>query len=99
VTIQIHALDVSKSIVTVGKQLFGCFVSWLPGLFLKSGMSQVYISTSPQLKNQLTLPIQPMDPLYDNSKSCIGFIKINYDLWQTIVWVFCQLVAQIIFEK
>jgi hypothetical protein len=88
-------LDLSRSIMICGKQLFGYFVSWLPRLFLKSRTSQGQISTSPQLKNQLAAThSQPMDPLCDHSNSCIGGININCDCWQAIVWVFCQLVAE-----
>jgi hypothetical protein len=40
-----------------------------------------------------------MDPLHDHPKSCIGCIKIHWDGWQAIDWVFCLLVALITFEK
>jgi hypothetical protein len=71
-------------IVVVGKQLFGCFVGWLPGLFLKSGRSQGQPKFQLALSSKTSLlpHIQPMDPLRDYPNSCIGCIKINYDCLQ-----------------
>jgi hypothetical protein len=79
----------------VGKQLFVCFVSWLPGYLSKNEMLPAEFSTAHSTKTSLLHHIMHLDILPDHPKSSIGCIKINCNGLEAIVCVFCQLVAWI----
>jgi hypothetical protein len=79
-TIQNHALDVSRSIRILGwlaSNWLGVLSAGGLDYFWKVGHPQGQISTALGSKPSLLLQIQPMDPLCDHPKSCIGCIKIH----------------------
>ena len=68
-----------KMNLMVEKEWFGCFVSWMHGLWLKIWMNQAKFFTAISHKRGLLSPIYPIHPLHSHPKSYIGCIKMNCD--------------------